>query len=123
MLYSNHKGAPLTDTEIDENFRHINHRLEKLERCDFPQLGLTEITAQGDRLIFKGPGNVILGEARLPVISPTFRGAWKPQVHYCVQDWVHYQGKLYVCHQNHQEHVFNAHYWISVEENETPRGQ
>ncbi|HBN22884.1 MAG TPA: hypothetical protein DD412_06585 [Holosporales bacterium] len=53
ITYRNLKGAPLSADELDQNFKELHERLEKLEETVLPlsQGGVTRITQEGAELL------------------------------------------------------------------------
>lgn len=112
MIYSAMKGAPLTSQDMDDNFKDLETRLHHLEKNEFQDFGIVRIEVQGDRLIFKGPSDVVLGHAQLPTLFFKSKGTWRPNTSYEVFDYIIKDEKVYICREDHRSNEqFDLLFW------------
>lgn len=100
------KGSALTIEELDGNFSDINQRLKTLETTPALAEGIGKIIQSGDQLTIAGTFGTLFGSFVLPKSFPNPRGDWKEESSYLVNDWVTFQGGLYVCVMPHKSKVF-----------------
>lgn len=83
------KGAPLTPTEVDDNFSDIKRFIEALEdEGGFTGRGIDSIDVTGDQLSVTLTDATVLGPFTLPKALFNPRGAWVSGTSYAVQDVV-----------------------------------
>jgi hypothetical protein len=106
------KGAPLTLQEIDTNFQDLDKRLHRIEKTEFQDFGVVRIETRGDRLLFLGGSDILLGEAVIPTIILKDRGTWKSHTPYAPLDYVIKDNALYICREKHtSEADFISSFW------------
>ena len=108
IVYREHKGAPLSVQEMDENFKHLDERLTALESGPLMAEGIKEIHQDGDQLIIEGTHGRRFGPFVLPRYLPNVRGEWTAGVRYAYGDWVSYKKALYFCKIAHVSADFAA---------------
>ncbi len=101
IVYRSEKGAPLTRDEVDNNFRELDQRIEKLTSSTYQTEGIGDIQVHGDRLTIIGNRGAKFGPFKLPVVGYTPRGAWAAGRDYAIYDVVSQQGNAYVCSTAH----------------------
>ena len=108
IVYREHKGAPLSIQEMDENFKHLDERLTALESGPLMAEGIKEIRQEGDQLIIEGTHGRTFGPFVLPKYLPNMRGEWMARVRYAYGDWMHYKRTLYFCTTPHVSERFET---------------
>ncbi len=104
ITYRNLKGSPLSADELDQNFKELHERLEKLEEYVLPlhQGGVAQITQQGADIIFESAFGEVLGRIRLPSLCFRPQGLWEAQRDYLFYDLCLLEGKTYCCKTPHK---------------------
>lgn len=116
MTYRNLKGAPLSADELDQNFRELHQRLERLEAKPLAS-GIANITQEGPDIIFKNAAGESMGRFTVPLLKLRPRGPWIPQETYLFYDLCLFEGKTYLCHTPHKsgDNFASGHvYWDVV---------
>ena len=108
IVYREHKGAPLSTQEMDENFKHLDERLAALESEPLMVEGIKEIRQEGDQLIIEGAFGRTFGPFVLPKYLPNVRGEWTADVRYAYGDWVGHKKALYFCKIAHVSAAFET---------------
>lgn len=104
ITYRNLKGSPLSADELDQNFKNLHERLEKLEEVVLPlsQGGVARITQNGADLLFESASDEVLGRVTLPSLRFRPRGLWVAQRDYLFYDLCLFDGKMYCCKTAHK---------------------
>lgn len=104
ITYRNLKGAPLSADELDQNFKELHQRLEKLEENILPltQGGVARITQKGAEILFESASEETLGKVTLPSLRFRPRGFWALQKDYLFYDICFFEGKIYCCKTAHK---------------------
>lgn len=111
ICYWGDKKVALTPEQVDENFRFLESLCQDLsQKLALVQAQLeqkTYNTFYGD--YHQGTLRLTLGQHTvsipLPMPSMAGRGMWKTDTSYGKNDWVHYQGIVYCCGQEHTSHT------------------
>lgn len=74
LIYREHKGAPLTATEVDENFRGLDQRLKALEESPTRGEGIGNVSLKEGVLYVHGTEGSLMGKIPLPLppLAPSF---------------------------------------------------
>jgi len=104
ITYRNLKGEPLSADELDQNFKELHERLEKVEKDIQPLSlgGIESITQEGADIIFKSKSGELLGRVTLPSLILRPRGLWVAQRDYLFYDICLFGGKTYCCKTPHK---------------------
>lgn len=94
------KGAPLTEEDIDVNFKELELRIEKLEREKQKPMENVNFHLEGD-LLLMNDGVAQKSVGRLPLIHFKPKGPWLEGHAYEPLDLVLYQDQIFCCQQNH----------------------
>lgn len=116
IIYRLEKGSPLTTEEMDNNFRELHQRLEKLEyrQADTGVGWGGHIELQGDTLIFLSATDDILSQIKLPLPYFHPRGQWQSQQTYAAYDVVNTGKQAYCClnaHKSSEQFSQDQHHW------------
>lgn len=95
------KQAPLTVEELDQNFKELSDRIERLEKGNFPIETLDKIRHEGQEIVFMSSQGRELGRCPLPVPALQGRGVWQKEAAYCPGDLVDYEKSLFLCRHHH----------------------
>lgn len=102
LTYRLRKGSALTYAELDQNFKTLSDRLDAFEQQiqtqAMPELS---IYREGTDLIVKDGQDRQLSRLSLPLPSFKPQGEWHPNRDYMPLDVVVFQGKSYICLQEH----------------------
>jgi len=101
IIYRSEKGAPLTASEIDGNFRELETRLNDLEDHAEAGEGIGKIRVEGDEISFLGTFGTDFGSFTLPKASLNFCGPWAAQTPYKKLDLATVDKALYCCLMDH----------------------
>jgi hypothetical protein len=93
ITYRETKGAPLSVQEMDNNFRTLDDRLQRLETGTFEAETLTDIQVQDGALTLTGSRGQTFGPFPLPRFNP--RGAWSSTAQYTTDDLVYTKSGLF----------------------------
>tara|TARA_R110002095_G_scaffold186939_3_gene164243 strand:- start:210 stop:587 length:378 start_codon:yes stop_codon:yes gene_type:complete len=104
ITYRNLKGAPLSADELDQNFRELHERLEKLEENTGTHShgGISQITQDGADIVFESAVGGVLGRFTLPSLHMRPRGSWSAHEDYLFYDLCLFEGKTYFCKKPHK---------------------
>lgn len=104
ITYRKLKGSPLSADELDQNFKELHDRLEKLEEVVLPlsQGGVARITQDGADVLFESASEEVLGRITLPSLRFRPRGLWVSQRDYLFYDLCLFEGKTYCCKTPHK---------------------
>jgi hypothetical protein len=96
LIYAAAKGLPLTDEDLDRNFRALELRLEHHSQTEPAYQWILE----GDVLFHQDPeGKKMVGRLPLPLLKPA--GKWQAQQSYVPYDMVCWEGRVWMCQKAH----------------------
>ena len=101
IIYREEKGAPLTTSEIDSNFRTLATRLGYIEDGQVLGVeGISRIEQEGNLISFIGTQGTVFGPVALPS-GLSFKGDWGAGTFYYPGDVVLNNGSSYVAVRPH----------------------
>jgi hypothetical protein len=103
ITYRKLKGSPLSIDELDQNFRELHERLEKLETQAGEGAfgGLKKISQEGQEIVFEDTQGGELGRFKAPVLRFNPTGEWQKGKEYQIYDLVAYDKKIFYCTKAH----------------------
>lgn len=108
------KQAPLTCEELDGNFIDLEERLKKLEQNSQEADPLTKIEEKDGHIIFIGSKGKVLGTVSPPLLHIAFKGAWKENIPYLVNDMIAHGSDILICKVPHVAKKFTKKNWDVV---------
>jgi hypothetical protein len=90
------KGANLVAAEVDGNFYDINNRLTVTEDTLPTLVSIDHFAVSGNAFYIYMTDGTIQGPFALPVTTWNFRGTWRPNTNYMVNDVIDYNGAVYM---------------------------
>jgi hypothetical protein len=103
------KGANLVAAEVDGNFYDINNRLTVTEETIPTLVSIDHFAVSGNAFYIHMTDGTIQGPFALPVTTWNFRGTWRPNTNYMLNDVTDYNGAVYMVLFNHiSATVFDA---------------
>ena len=114
------KNAPLTIEELDGNFENLDTRLnvfeKQTEKLEIP----SEFLVENGTFLIKGSKGSLLGKVPLPSPKLSFKGTWKPEINYTVNDLITHKQQLLMCKISHKTKTFDKIHWEVVLESPEP---
>ena len=101
MTYRDEKGSPLTSAEVDENFRHVNARIDDVVDNPPTAVSVSNITETDTTFTVWMSDGSFFGPFTKPVATMRWRGNWAASTGYFQNDLVYNSPSLYIVTQNH----------------------
>lgn len=117
IIYREEKGAPLTITELDGNFRFVAEKLDEHEEQISHISGVASVTNEAEELIFRNIAGDELYRLSIPIPQFAFTGEWESGMAYIYGNIISKLGAKYVCLRPHTSADWRAEseHWLCID--------